>query len=560
MVCPEIYENGSMEFFRARHPLLEHACRCREKEGADPAEVVPIDVRLGSDFDILIITGSNTGGKTVTLKTVALLVIMAQSGLHLPVQRGARLPIFRDVLIEIGDEQSLEQSLSTFGGHVERLKSIFGRVRKNTLVLLDELGSGTDPDEGGAIGQAILDELRRVGCLAMVTTHFSILKAYALNHERVEVASVEFDTRTLRPTYHLHIGSAGESHAIAVASHLGLHKRIVESARLHLGRKGGQFRKALRRTGAARREAEVARAEAVAAELEAQTQAEKLQERMADIDRFKKEFATWLARLSELKPGDEVFVPSAKTTGRLARLETHRQIAVVDMGSIQREVSLTELMPDLGQEEARAHVASLRQSAGEQADQAAAQRVEAERLRKEARRLEQHQKEKARQFDAWLGAIARVKVGDEVSIAARPGHGKVVSVDFPGLKATVQVDGRELHLSLQDLFPQVGPFASKHHGRDRDRGRRKRHEKTGPQVDRNRPIQRRSAESKAAKRSREAVLATCPGEKIYVVPFRSAATLVRFDEKKEVAVVSRGAFEMQVPIADCEPVGYNEGK
>ena len=152
--CPEVIEGGSIDVHEARHPLL--IARSHSSAGA-PFEVVPIDVRLGQEFDILVITGSNTGGKTVTLKTVALLAAMAQAGMHIPARRGAKLPLLKDVLIDVGDEQSLEQSLSTFGGHIERMKRILDGAQRGgraTLVLLDELGSGTDPDEGGAIGQA----------------------------------------------------------------------------------------------------------------------------------------------------------------------------------------------------------------------------------------------------------------------------------------------------------------------------------------------------------------------------------------------------------------------
>jgi DNA mismatch repair protein MutS2 len=552
MTCPEVSDGGDLEFFQARHPLLEFVHRQAEREESPSNQVVPIDVRLGSDFDILILTGSNTGGKTVTLKTVALLAAMTQSGLHLPVRRGARMRVFHDVLIEIGDEQSLEQSLSTFGGHVERLKNIFRRARRDTLVLLDELGSGTDPDEGGAIGQAVLDELRRIGCLAMVTTHFSVLKAYALNHPRVDNASVEFDTQTLRPTYHLRIGTPGESHAITVAERLGLKPSIIESARRHLGTRGKQFRQALRRTGAARKQAESARADAAAAEFQAQQQTEALQAELADVERLKEQFADWLARLAELRPGDEIFVPSLGRPGRLARLETHRQIALVDLDNVQREIRLTELMPDLGQAKAREHLAALRRRADETASQAAADRVETQRRLDEAKRLEVYHKEQAKRFDAWLGAIARLKVGDEAPIAAKPGWGTVKNLDLPGLRVVVEAEGKEMTLSVQDLFPQTGPFAPgpQHPARPK---RKSDETHTEP-----RPVPHRRPDSQAAKNTRQAVLAIPPGRKVYVIPFHSAATLVRFDEKKDIAVVSRGAFELEVPISDCEPVGFAE--
>ena len=157
------------------------------------------------------------------------------------------MPAFHDVFIDIGDEQSLEQSLSTFGAHIKRIRYILRKAGRSSLVLLDELGAGTDPDEGGAIGQSILVELRRIKCVGMVTTHLSVLKAYAFSHARVENASVEFDTATMTPTYHLQIGTPGESHAITVAQKLGMPKRLTSAARRHLSRQGKQFLRAMRK-------------------------------------------------------------------------------------------------------------------------------------------------------------------------------------------------------------------------------------------------------------------------------------------------------------------------
>ncbi|MCP4379686.1 MAG: DNA strand exchange inhibitor protein, partial [bacterium] len=174
MICPDISADGSLEINQARHPLLVDQAPCDSSSASAARQleaVVPIDIRLGSDFDLLVITGSNTGGKTVTLKTTALMVVMTQCGMHIPARRGATIPVMDDVLIDIGDEQSLEQSLSTFGAHIKRIRYIIETARKGTLVLLDELGSGTDPDEGGAIGQAILDHLTGCGALTIATTH-----------------------------------------------------------------------------------------------------------------------------------------------------------------------------------------------------------------------------------------------------------------------------------------------------------------------------------------------------------------------------------------------------
>ena len=566
MTCPEISERGVMELFHVQHPLLTAQAWEDKRTGAAPEEsldVVPINVRLGSDFDILVITGSNTGGKTVTLKTVALMVLMAQSGMHIPAQRGAKIPLFTDVLIEIGDEQSLEQSLSTFGGHVERLKHIFSRADKSTLVLLDELGSGTDPDEGGAIGQAVLDELRRIGCLAMVTTHFSILKAYALNHDRVDNASVEFDVQTLRPTYHLNIGTPGESHAISVAEKLGLPKSITDLARKHLGKRGGQFRKAMRVTGEARRSAESARAGAAAAKIEAQNQAEAYENKIADLEGLKRDLTEWLAKLTEMKPGDEIYVPPnrigiAGKTGKLVRIEFHKQRAVIDVDRLQVEVPLTELMPDIGQQDLRKQLAADRQVQSSLTRSAEIDREAAKQLREQAEQQQKLHAARAKQFDMWLGAIARVKVGDEVPINQKPGRGKITEFDLPGMHAVVEVEGgKALRISLQDIFPQIGPFAPKTQGNRPRRSQRKGHEKTRrSEKNPDRPIPHGKTKGKTADENRKAILATKPGEKVFVVPFNTAATLLRIDPDKDQITVQRGAFEMQVKLSDCQPVGY----
>ena len=575
MTCPEMAERGELLLHQARHPLLIDQSWRQERAGV-PAEkrhaVVPIDVRLGSDFDVLIITGSNTGGKTVALKTVALLAVMAQSGMLVPVQRGSRLPVFRDIFIDIGDEQSLEQSLSTFGGHVRRLQHILRKADKSCLVLLDELGSGTDPDEGGAIGQSILDELRSIGCLAMVTTHLSVLKAYAFNHERVDNGSVEFDTASLRPTYKLLIGTPGESHAITVAQHLGMPKRITGAAKRYLGSQGAQFRRAIKATTVARESAEEAKAQARVAELAAVSQAEVYESKLADLHRLKEEFETWLARLGELRPGDMVPVPALNKSGRLVRLELHRQVALVDADGKQVEVSLRDLMPDLGQEQVRKEIAELRRQIMTEAAEAEKARAEATRLHEEYSRSLEMQKQRARQFDAWLGAIARVKVGDEVPVAIRPGRGKVVSVDLPGLRATIETKDGEKTVSLQDLFPQTGPFArpprprrgegpdGSARGQGEPRQRRKGRDKTaqqqrkpkGPPPDR--PIRHVEPDSKAARANTQAVAKLQPGDAVFVIPFNKRATLIRVDVEKGQAVVQSGIFELDLPLADVEPI------
>ncbi len=248
---PQVNGTRYLDLVRARHPLI------------DPARVVPTNIKIGKDYDTLIITGPNTGGKTVALKTIGLFALMTQAGLHIPVDPESSICVFEKILVDLGDEQSIEQSLSTFSSHMVNIVNVMNTVDARSLCLFDELGAGTDPVEGAALAVAIIETVRAAGAMCVATTHYTELKTYALDTEGVQNASCEFDISTLRPTYRLMIGTPGKSNAFAISEKLGLSGEVIALAKRHVNREHQRFEDIIEQLEATRLEAEKAREEAL---------------------------------------------------------------------------------------------------------------------------------------------------------------------------------------------------------------------------------------------------------------------------------------------------------
>lgn len=368
---------------RARHPLIP------------PEQVVPIDLTLGEDFRVLVITGPNTGGKTVALKTVGLLSLMAQSGLFIPADEGSELPAFDGVFADIGDEQSIEQNLSTFSSHMTRVIATLRNVSERSLVLFDELGAGTDPEEGAALARAIIQRLLVEGCLAVTTTHYSELKTFAYSTEGVENASVEFDVETLSPTYRLQVGVPGRSNALLIAQRLGLSADILETARSYI-------------------DPNLEQADVLLAEIKERHVAAEEARRRAELDRERAHQA--LAEAEERRDTIE--------RETLADLEAELRDVRDTLRRVRR---IPERLPEpvfqAEVAEARKHLdtASL-----------------------EARRT-------ARRRQVAPERREPFKVGDKVELAALGGEGEIVALAENGVEADVQMGAFKLRQPLRDL-------------------------------------------------------------------------------------------------------------
>ena len=377
---PDLNNESKLHLRGARHPLLEAMFRAERRAAAkppqvvettepapdaakdettvvpappsapvEPRQVVPIDIHLGFQFRMLVITGPNTGGKTVAIKTVGLLAMMAQSGLHIPAHQGSQLPVFDDILADIGDEQSLEQSLSTFSSHIRRVSAIFGKATERSLIMMDEMGAGTDPAEGAALGRSILDEIDSVGSLAIVTTHIGDLKTYAFGNPRAENAAVEFDLETLRPRYRLHIGDIGQSNAMQIARRLNLPEHLVARASRYLEQGQGAGNPDLAIVQKLRKDAEDARQSALAAQAEAERSREALNQRLGDLQRQAESDARINEARARLQAGDRVVVPrfGYDRPGRVVKIDPRKKTAQIAIGVMKWDVAIDELIPQM---------------------------------------------------------------------------------------------------------------------------------------------------------------------------------------------------------------------
>lgn len=409
MTEPRISEYGIINLMEARHPLL--------RETMGPEQVVPIDLQLGDEARLMVVTGPNTGGKTVTIKTVGLLTLMALAGMHISAAPGSQVAVFENVFADIGDEQSIEQSLSTFSSHITNIANILKEVNDQTLVLLDELGAGTDPSEGSTLGQAMLETILKKGGLAIVTTHLNQLKHFAANHEKAINAAVEFDIVTLQPTYHLLVGLPGHSNALAIAKRLGLDEAVINRASELIGEPEHDSSVMLRHIQEARSSIAVDRAEARRLKLQL----------MDARDKYEKRLESLMSKRSKI-------IESAHAEARAIIQKSQQEIkdVLTKARQLEKEIGTSAIE----QKQVRSELKKLEFEQKKIEDLA-------ETAEKKARTVNEP---RAPKFD-------ELKVGMMVDVPAMGDSGKIVELIPKRNTVRIAVKGMDLQLPLKEIKP-----------------------------------------------------------------------------------------------------------
>ena len=392
---PEINDEGVLSLVNGRHPLI------------DPEKVVPINVAVGEDYRTLVVTGPNTGGKTVTLKTIGLLSMMAMSGLHIPAESKSKIPVFKEIYADIGDEQSIEQSLSTFSSHMKNIVNIVEASDDRSLILLDELGAGTDPTEGAALAIAILEKLYSRGAMTVATTHYNELKKYALSSDGVENASMEFNVETLSPTYRLSIGIPGKSNAFEISRKLGLSDDLIERAGHLIERGDIEFEDVISAIENDKKKAEAERDEAILLNIAAKKKLEEAEARLAEFEKKKDKL------MADAREEARAVIKDARETAN----------------EVQKELKELSKLDSLGERTRRFDESRKKLKTGEK----------------------KYAERRIQQVNANPVSADQLKVGDRVKVLSLGQNGEILSLPDKKGNVAVQVGIMRANLNLNDL-------------------------------------------------------------------------------------------------------------